>query len=302
MSENSSTIVAEFNCSQSPSTLDRSKIHIDCVIPFYIYYGCVHRSNLTKKIFKHCINIKQKFCDIAYITFTLIGSEKNISRDLALQFFKENDYFEFDQTPYNKQVLNMLTDKFKYGYKKSIEKKPNITLLMGSNDYICYDFFEQIINFYNPNEKQIYGIDNYNNGKNTVLMTKYNGNNNMLDKPSSFWWDGIQSNDNREKYQYVGGIIGFNDLFYTTHYNILMNQIISFDEGEIERKILTIPNIVKFNSNECFFFNIKTISSNEITSFDILYSIFKNNIILFKTFSTKMKDQIYIEYDIFQLL
>jgi hypothetical protein len=277
------------------------KIHIDIVIPFYTYYGCIHRTNLTKKIFKHCINIKNKFCNIVYISFTLIGSEQNISKDLALQFFEKTDYFEFDQKPYTTTLL-MLTEKFKFCYERSIEKRPNITLLMGSNDYVCYNFFEQIIKFYNPTELQLYGIDKYNNGNNSVLLTKYNGINNTMDNDSSLWWDGIQSNNNREKYQYVGGIIGFNDLFYTTHYKLLMDQIISFDEGEIEQKILTIPNIVKFKSNECFIFNIKTINLNEITSFDELHSIFKNNIILFTLFNDNMKSQICKEYDIFNLL
>ena len=102
---------------------------LNCFTTFDVFKTSFRADEFFIKSFRnlHAFNIKQKFCDIAYITFTLIGSEKNISRDLALQFFKENDYFEFDQTPYNKQVLNMLTDKFKYGYKKSIEKKPNIT-------------------------------------------------------------------------------------------------------------------------------------------------------------------------------
>tara|TARA_Y100000389_G_scaffold164936_1_gene168869 strand:- start:297 stop:815 length:519 start_codon:yes stop_codon:yes gene_type:complete len=105
----------------------------------------------------------------AKLTITFIGSEKELSKDfIKNNFNREYTYYEFDQgncSPgYNSKFLQMLSNKFRFCYQKSIEKKPNISLLAGSNDFISMNFFEQIINYYDPNKKQLFGIDDYFNG------------------------------------------------------------------------------------------------------------------------------------------
>ena len=278
-----------------------NKIHIDINIPFYLY-NCIHRIKLTEKIFQHYIDIKNKFIDKAIITFTLIGSEKELSKNLALKYFNEDEYFEFDQEPYNINysityhinLLNMLTSKFRYSFKQSMNKNPNVSLLSGSNDYISYNFFEQIIDSYNPNEKMIYGVDNYYNGENAILYVNYDGiNNKFTDK--SVWIDGVHLH--REKYKYCGGIIGFNDNLFNNYYNELMNKIITYDEGFIEFETLKLSNVIKFNSKEVFFINIKTISTSEITSYDHLNNNCYKVKLLFDNFNTKFKENFNYEFN-----
>ena len=76
-------------------------------------------------------------------SFVLVGSEKNVSKDLALRYFNEEEYFEFDQTDpkFNRNIFTILDAKIRYGMEMSLMNNADIYLLMGSNDYICYDFF-----------------------------------------------------------------------------------------------------------------------------------------------------------------
>ena len=77
-----------------------NKLHIDITIPFFLN-SCIHRTNLTELAFKHYTNIKHKLSDKANITFTFVGSDKDVSKNLALKYVNENEYFEFDQHPYH---------------------------------------------------------------------------------------------------------------------------------------------------------------------------------------------------------
>jgi hypothetical protein len=130
-------------------------IHIDINIPFYTF-ACHERYILTELIFQHYLNIKEKFKDKARFTFTLIGSENDLSKELALKYFKdiEDIYIEFDQEVYNVNIgyndkfLTMLTDKFRCSFKSSFNKNSNISFLCGSNDLIDFDFFNQVIDSY----------------------------------------------------------------------------------------------------------------------------------------------------------
>ena len=285
-----------------------TKIHIDICLPFYTY-NCEQRHNLTKKIFRHYNNISKHFIQVANITFTLIGSEKVLSQKIGQDCFEGVSYLyhEYDQESFvcdqmAHRFFYMLSDKFRFSFQKSIEKKPDITLLAGSNDYICYDFFKQIIEFHKPNEKQIYGIDNYNNGKNVVLLSKYDNTNSKIKIEDDIWWNGISNWDDRKKYDYCAGIIGFNSCLYSNHYSDLINKYINCDEGEIEKKILNLPNVIKFNSKNCFYFNLKTENSSDVNSYNLLADLIKHDIIKYDCFSESLKYNINKEHNDFTVL
>ena len=72
-------------------------VTINIFIAIYTYNKDIHRYKLTEKIFKHYKNIEDKFKDLAKFTFTIVGSENNLSRDLTLKYFKPEEYFEFQQ-------------------------------------------------------------------------------------------------------------------------------------------------------------------------------------------------------------
>ena len=193
----------------------------------------------------------------------------------------------------------MLDEKIKYGMQMSLMTDSEIYLLMGSNDYICCDFFQQIIEYYNEETPQLYGIDNYYNGKNIVCVNSYDGISNSFNICKEFLWDGVSSHFGRSRFNYCGGIIGTNKKF-TSMYDIL--DIFQSDEGIIEEKILSKPNIDKFNSANIVFLNIKTPDNTELNTFDVLHYYLQNNTLDISTLPTYLHKKLSsILYDFLEL-
>jgi hypothetical protein len=281
-------------------------IRINIFLAIYTYNKDIHRYTLTEKIFKHYKNIQEKFKDSAEFSFTILGSENDISKNLSIKYFKSEEYFEFDQNDnsFKNDFYKMLGNKINTGMKISAKTESDILLWSGSNDYICFDFFEQIINYYNPEKPQIYGIDNYTNGNNSIFFTHFDGNRDIKNelcitchKKISYWWDGISNYCNRKKYKYCGGIIGINKKCLTMYPDIL--SVWGYDEGAIEEYILKKPYIDKFNSKNLFYMNIKTLSKNEITSFEELKKLNKKNILNNNIFSDDFKEKFIKEFEYF---
>jgi hypothetical protein len=286
---------------------DKKKININIFIAIFLYGG--ERLKLTELIFKHYYNIKKKFENIANFKFTILGSEKDLSRNLTLKYFNEDEYFEFDQNKleygeynigYNNNFLKMLSDKIKMGIKLASRYNDDIIFWAGSNDYISSDFFKQVINYYNPDNRQIYGITNYLNGNNVNFYSKYDESNNNLNIHSneSFWWNGVHPKC-RVKYKYIGCIIGLNYRLYSENIDIF--EIWNYDEGNVEEYILNLQNIDFFSSKNIFSWNIKTSSNNDISSFKTLKKCYLQNNSIINIANITHKDKIndefkYVEY------
>lgn len=268
------------------------KISINIHIPFYNYNGDKSRTRICRKIFSHFKNIRTIFENKADINFTVVGSEKEFSKYLALEYFRENEYFEYDQTII-KDFNLMFNDKINFGIRKSIENNPDIILTASSNDFICTKFFEQIIDFYNPDVPQIYGIDNYYDGNNLVYEVQYDYLNNKLITNKGFYWDGVQNYCQRDKYKYTGGIIGTNKKTYLENKFIIDTW--GCNECITESNLLNINGIQKFNSVNCYYFNIKTTSSKELNNFDFIINLFNSGQLKSVNeleIQTKIKDEI----------
>lgn len=268
------------------------EVKINIFLPIYLHGGSIHRTRLTAIIFQHYKNIQELFKSRSTISFTILGSEGKLSKDLALTYFKEEEYFEFDQDLRNfkNDFLFMLGEKYKTGLKIASKTNADIILLAGSNDYICYDFYDQIISYYNNKNPQLYGIDNYKNGGNVVNFVFYDGLKNVLLHDDGYWWNGKSNYCGRARFHYCGATIGVNRACYVTYPDVLEN--INFDEGQIEEYILKKPNMDKFTSNNCYYFNIKTPDNKEITSFSQLKKLNEVNILLYKKISIKLRQKI----------
>lgn len=252
-------------------------IYIDIFIPFYNHNNDYHRTHLTKKIFKHYANIKKILQDKAIISFTLLGSEKDISKKLAESYFPNLYYYEFNQDliQNDNRIYNdfnkMFEKKMNSGVSISISKNPNILLCAGSNDYIPIKFFHDVINFFKSDIPQVYGIDNFYNGCNCVYFAKYNTDKEEFINNNEIWWDGISNFCGREKYHYCGGIIGVNKNLLDNNAELLKTW--GFDEGETERVALNTKNVAKFNSKNLYFFNIKTINDKDLNTLSELNKV-----------------------------
>lgn len=263
----------------------KTKININIMMAIYLYNKKSDRYSLTEYIFRHYKTIKRYFSNYANITFTIIGSEKKLSKNLTLKYFDKTSYIEYKQINSNfKSFYDMLSHKIKFGMKKSYNTNSDILLWAGSNDYICFNFFKQLIEFYNPNQLQVYGIDNYFNGNNAIYYCKYK-NKKILDKPF-FWHNGKFNYSGRHIYQYVGGIFGVNKNVFKIYPDIL--ETWNCDEGYDEKLILDKNNylhlpehtIYKLNSKNLFFINFKLVEKNkELHSYETLYKLSKNETI-----------------------
>jgi hypothetical protein len=282
--------------------MEIKKININVFIAIFLYGG--KRLKLTEIIFKHYSNIKKKFENNANFKFTILGSEKDLSKNLTLKYFNEDEYFEFDQNKpeygkynvgYDVNFLNMLSDKIKTGIKLASRDSADIIFWSGSNDYISPDFFEQVINYYNPENRQIYGITNFENGSNVNFYSCYDESENNLniDNKESFFWNGKHPST-RVKYKYIGCIIGLNYKLYNENNDIF--EIWNYDEGFVEEYILRLQNVDFFSSKNIFSWNIKTKSSNEITSFRSLKKKYIGNNSVINRDALLNKDEINEEF------
>jgi hypothetical protein len=285
-------------------------IKINIFLAIYTYDKDIHRYTLTEKIFKHYKNIADLFKDSAVFSFTILGSEGDISKNLALKYFKEEEYFEFDQKNpiFSNDFYVMLHAKINKGMNISALTNADILFWAGSNDYICYDFFSQIIEYYNPENPQIYGIDNFKNGNNAVYFCYYDGisykNNDICltsGNPNTYyWWNGESNYFNREKFHYCGGIVGINRKCINMHPDIL--NFWNHDEGQVEEYILSKPNVDKFLSKNLFYMNVKTVGETEINPLSILRESNKNDILNFYNFTQEFKDRFIKEFRDFNYL
>jgi hypothetical protein len=183
----------------------------------------------------------------------------------------------------------MLHTKINTGINISKNKNPDILFWAGSNDYVCFDFFEQIINYFDSKKKQIYGIDNYFKGNNICILNKYDFELNKLDTTNALIWNGIHIKE-RIQFNYTGSIIGINKQFYKEHENIF--NIWGFDEGAVEQYILNISNIDKFQSQNIISFNVKTNIDKDLNTFNHLKNCFNNNKINFEDLDNNYKNKI----------
>lgn len=258
--------------------MQSNKININIFIAIY-FGGDSVRYNLTEIIFKHYHNIKQIFAERANFRFTIVGSDGEISKKLTLKYFSEDEYFEFNQNHpkygkyklgYDKKFLRMLSNKINTGIRLASRHNDDIIFWAGSNDFISSNFFEQVIEYYDPNKKQLFGITNYENGNNVNLYSEYGGVSEDLiinDSKEHFWWNGTHPYE-RIIYKYIGCIIGVNNTLYNNHKDIF--DIWKYDEGKIEKYIRDLDNVDMFYSKNVFSWNIKTLSKNDITPYESL--------------------------------
>jgi hypothetical protein len=273
----------------------QKKMKINIVILIYMYGQNTTRYRLTEKIFIHYKNIQHYFRHYASFSFTIIGSENDLSRDLSTKYFPPDCYYEVNQSapspdatyvPDNTipRKYEIIRKKVNYGMKTAYSKdKYDIILWAGSNDYISLNFFRQMIEDYNPNTMKLYGLTSYFQGKNVDFFTQYDGVN-LWNRhhSSSFFHNGKQPS--RMKFKYIGGILGVTRSVFDKHPILL--SVWHHDEGLLEHYITTVLNkgvvdshnlIHEFEPSECFFMNIKTMShggQQDVTSFKYLKAAF----------------------------
>lgn len=275
-----------------------NKLKIDIIILIYFYEKKNQRYYFQDFIFNYWNQLKKIFSNYIDFSFTIVGSEKNLSQSLSNKYFKKYEYYEFYQDPKLK-TLNMLTNKINYAFKKSYEKNVDLLLWFGSNDYVCAHYFTNILEKYN-NGFQQYGITDFFNGNNFCLYIELK--NFIFNLDNFYIHNGIHNYCHRKKYKYIGGTHGYSKKILDKFPEIL--DKITCDEGANEYLVTKLIekypklNINSMKTNDCFFFNVK-FGNDEIHSFEILKKLNKNNILDFNkvinNYNIFLKNLIYIQ-------
>jgi hypothetical protein len=243
--------------------------HIDVFIPFYCFGMDADRVALNEKILRHAANVRRGLSRRARVTFTVLGSEGIESKKLVLKYLRPDEYVEYDQQWFNDANFNVeFAKKMNHGAMLSAAKKPDICLIMGSNDFVSANFFDQLVDFYDPETPQAYGIGNYYGGKRNIIAfgeyyAKYNG------VMRTILWDGVSNFSGREKYAFTGGVVGFNRAVVERNEGFLAS--IGYDEGETERVAVETPGAERMESRGVVFLNLKT--GKELTKMEALKTV-----------------------------
>lgn len=263
----------------------QKKMQFDLVILIYLYGPNSVRYQLTEKMFQHYHTMQEMFRDYAKFTFTIVGSENDLSRTLSSKYFPSNSYYEFDQnnmskisdpnyvdaTPFKyEQIRRKVNFGMRTAYTKARDDSPvDIIFWVGSNDYISLSFWRQVIEDYNPVTLKWYGLTTFFQGHNVCYFTQYDGKF-MLERTGTvpFFSNGKQPLQ-RRKLNYIGPVNGVTRSAIDLYPSIL--DFWNHDEGRVEEYVLNVsmsnPNpeerIHGFQSDECFSMNIKASTGDQ---------------------------------------
>jgi hypothetical protein len=230
-------------------------------IPFYNYNSDPCRTALSAKVLKHYARLRATLAPRAKLTFTVLGSEGRASKQLVLEHLRPDEYAEYAQDS-KLEMWDMLSRKMKHGIWLATAKAPDVVLIAGSNDFVSANFFDQLLDFFDPDVPQVYGVDNYYDGcRNVILFGEYDHATNGL--YNTRLWDGVSHFAGREDLRYTGGIIGFNRALYASNQKFVDD--IGHDEGQTERAALA-AGARKLTTRRVVFINPKTPSGKDLNT------------------------------------
>ena len=244
-----------------------TNLTIDLMIP--IFYQTELRKKITILVLKYLSHISNELKDNnIVISLTIVGQEYYKEEiEEYLKFNKDNIFVVFNQNDYsinynldfykNFNFQKMLHEKIKKGLEISFTKGKDFSCFMGSNDFICIDWFLSLKNTYTLDNKQIIGIHkSTNNIKNYCFFYELNEKTKIKDLKEQKIWNGLYNINAYKKkgnFYYFGGIVGFNKKSYEDILKIkgLYNEI------HIER-ICVKNNYKIIKNNNCFYLSIKS--------------------------------------------
>jgi hypothetical protein len=247
------------------------KITIRFVIPIYVLSKESEKYLITEKSFKYYIYLKKLFIEDVIMDFTIIGSEKELSKELTLKYFNEDSYLEFDQggidylNRINYETLNTVVgNKLKYGFDKAKIYNPDLIIIIKSNHFISREWLNYVINDYNSNNNIFYGMALQSNLFILTYLINVNIYMNIVD---TFNLYGFDLTDTPPVQNIDACLIAIPKKLYS-NYN--MNTY-NLTEISIKDELLELGGIINNQIENFHIFNIK--SKNENTNVTPMNSI-----------------------------
>ncbi len=203
-----------------------------------------------------CRQVEKDFPDVV-IKLVLVGSEGDISRNLALNFVEPQYYIECPQV--HKEYVDNLKDKFKAAMECLKAFPHDLIFKMGSDDLITYDFFYKVIKMYKTggytNHVFCNGIYSSEKKSGGIIIINYDTNNGFLIKML-----GKKSRDPVKSSMSMGAWA------FTKHAITLLNYDPGYSEVVLDRNIYekkiprtiieqTFYDIKKADQISCYSFN-----------------------------------------------
>ena len=290
------------------------KLKVTVFIPFYTWNGDKDRTKITEKIFKNKKNVQLEYKHNIEFTFILVGSETDLSKDLAEKYFGDS-YYEFEQDSneellerkgktelcdispeVNPPIFKVLSTKINYGIALARKTDFDVLLIAGSNDYVDSLFFQNLLKNYNTNIPQLYGISNTMNGNNICCILPYSCDIDLIITDDTPVWHGyntISAHSQHTYSIYLGGLIGFNRILNNEYQELVNNANGSETDFEMDC-IKEIPNLMRVKTNNLVSLNIKSNSGADLTHMNMIrYFISQGaNSSIFSELSEKTKQNI----------
>jgi len=249
-------------------------IEIRFLIPIFVISKENDKYKITDKSFKYLKYLQILLKDKAKINFMILGSENELSRELTLNYFNEDEYIEYDQGGINYlnridyNTLNTVVGKKTLtGYNKCKELNPDLIILMKNNHFISKEWLEEIIIDYNKDNfsKNYYGL----NHNNIFFITTLDNNSKICIN------DNVAIIDERYK--------NMNTIFEACLLGIPRYLYLKHDMGYINQTEITINNEILLLGGNPYYnkpthiFNIKSLNENyNITQLKYIIDTYNN--------------------------
>jgi hypothetical protein len=252
--------------------MEKIKIKIRFLIPIFLVSKESDKYIITEKSFKYYCYLKNLFIDEIIMDFTIIGSEKNFSKDLTLKYFSEDSYIEFDQGEVNYlnridlHTLNTIVgQKISYGYNNAKKYNPDLIIFIKSNHFISEEWLKYIINDFNKESNIFYGMALENN---KFIMTLLNKDYNIDTENNTFI---IDNTDKQPTRNIDACLLAIPKNLYINH-EMDPNCL---TEIQIRDQLIQLGGKINLQYENHHIFNIKSNSINEnVTDLNDILKIF----------------------------
>lgn len=238
-----------------------NKLSIRFCIPIYLISLTSEKYIITEKSFKYYKYLQNLFKDVADLTFTIVGSENDLSKQLVLKYFDEDSYLEYSQGDvnyFNRRDLNTVVgNKIKCAYNTCKKYNPDLIIFIKNNHFISEEWLRYIINDYDENNFKVYGFPFESN---IFILTTMLTNGTISDNEIYF----IDHRDKQPCKNIEACVIGFPRKVYSIYEMGNSNQT----EVTIKNELLKLGVDINFSAEHFHIFNIKSKDpSTNVTDF-----------------------------------
>lgn len=240
--------------------MDKKIISINFLIPIFLIDTYSEKYKITELSFKYYVYLKNLFINKINMSFTILGSEKKLSKDLVLKYFDENSYIEYDQGNINYlnrvsyDTLNTVVgNKISFGFEKAKEKNNDLIVFIKSNHFISQEWLDYLLNNFDETKNEFYVFPKESN----VFVITSITSDNSVNIEETYLWDFRHMNPTNKLEACL-------IVIPKKIYNIYKMNPICLTEASIYNELINLGTVSHLYKNTNFhLFNIKAIDEKQ---------------------------------------